>query len=181
MTDNADLNRTQNQTTTQGHVTHRKACKSLRSRRRAKNRCRNTRIRVLASLATSDISVSGTHFTSRFRMFLCLCLLVWFILLLLVFFTLMDVVLACASEISRLLVAFACPVSYPPHPYHFSLNQSSLACVSLSSFAFLSVFLCPCPFICLRCPPQLVDVPILLIISFASLHMVNPHGCGLAR
>ena len=49
----------------------------------------------------------------------------------------LDVVLAFTHEISRLLVAFACPVSYFFTPVTFSC-ESSLACVSVSSFAFLS-------------------------------------------
>ena len=49
----------------------------------------------------------------------------------------MDVVLAFASEISRFLSAFACLVYNFFTPIKFSI-ESSLACASVSSFAFLS-------------------------------------------
>ena len=77
-------------------------------------------------------------------------------------------------KISRLLVAFACPVSYFFTRAAFSF-QSFLACVSDSSFAFLSFFFALALSIVFRCPPEVVDVPSHFIIFFAwRTNVVHP-------
>ena len=88
---------------------------------------------LLAPFLLSSVSSKSTHIE---------CVHVCFfyklgISLLVVFFNLIDVVVAFASsERSRFLTAFACLVSYSITPVAFSF-ESSLA--SVSSFAFLSV------------------------------------------